>query len=233
MRWLPSLVLAAAVSGCSNLTEVDGLVGLDVTVPRPPEVEVGQTIQLQARPFNRNGDSVSVAVTWVTLDNTVSLTSDGRLTGVIGGGTARVQAQAGTIVSDLITINVIFPPDTIALTGDSTLTVPASATASNPLLAGLFSRQSGTQQPVVGRKITYQVTSPAFTDPSQRTVELTGGALMLTATTGSDGTPSPLVSLNRVTGTTAPATAIVTVSATTGAGATVPGSGQRFIVNFQ
>jgi hypothetical protein len=85
----------------------------------------------------------------------------------------------------------------------------------------------------VGRKITYQVTSPTFSDPSQRTVELTGQTLSLAAKTGTSGTPATSVTLSRVAGTTSPASAIVTVTATTGAGAAVAGSGQRFTVNFQ
>jgi hypothetical protein len=42
-----------------------------------------------------------------------------------------------------------------------------------------------------------------------------------------------VVTVNRVSGRTAPDSAIVTVSATTATGSVVPGSGQRFIVRFQ
>jgi hypothetical protein len=64
-------------------------------------------------------------------------------------------------------------------------------------------------------------------------VELPGGVLTLDAVTGLDGSPSSPVTLNRVTGVTSPDSAIVTVGALTASGATVPGSGQRFIVRFQ
>lgn len=232
IRW-PSLALAATVLGCSNLAEVDGIAGLEIIIPRNASVEVGQTIQLQARAFDRSGQTVSAPVTWVALDNTVTLTSDGMLTGVTGGTTARVQAQAGSIVSDLVTFTVLVRPDTLAISGDSMVTVAAGAASSPPLVAGLFSRQAGALQGVAGRTITYTVTDPTFADPAQRTVELNGGVLTLAATTAGDGFPSPAVTLSRVAGQTAPAAAIVTVTATTAAGTPVPGSGQRFIVTFQ
>ncbi|HEY6948611.1 MAG TPA: hypothetical protein VI297_07335, partial [Gemmatimonadales bacterium] len=100
MRWRPLVPALAGVLGCSNLTEAGGVSGLEIRVPRPAAVEVGQTIQLAARALDRQGDSVGAAVTWLTPDTTVTLTTDGLLTGRTGGQSARVQAQAGTIVSD-------------------------------------------------------------------------------------------------------------------------------------
>jgi hypothetical protein len=223
-----TLTIAA---GCSNLTGEGGAVGLEIRIPRPPVVEVGQTIVLHARALNGQGDSVAAPVIWVTPDTTVTLTPDGRLTGRTGGQTARVQAQVDTLVSDFVTFTVDPRPDTVVITGDSILTVASSATASGPLLASL--RSLNPAEPLTGRVITYTITAPVFADPSQRTVELTGGVLTLAATTGADGTPATAVVVSRVSGHTAPDSSIVTVAATTATGAVVPGSGQRFIIRFQ
>jgi hypothetical protein len=220
----------AALAGCSNLTEEGGVAGLEIRVPRPATVEVGQTIQLSARALDRQGDSVAVAVTWLTPDTTVTLTPDGRLTGRTSGS-ARVQAEVGTIVSDFVTFTVNPRPDTLALTGDSILTVASGVGISAPLFASI--RSFAPAEPLSGEVITYTVTAPVFPDATQRTVELPGGVLSLAAITGADGTPATPVTLNRVTGQSSPDSAIVTVSAVTAAGATVPGSGQRFIVRFQ
>ena len=220
----------AALAGCSNLTEEGGVAGLEIRVPRPATVEVGQTIQLSARALDRQGDSVAVAVTWLTPDTTVTLTPDGRLTGRTSGS-ARVQAEGGTIVSDFVTFTVNPRPDTLALTGDSILTVASGVGISAPLFASI--RSFAPAEPLSGEVITYTVTAPVFPDATQRTVELPGGVLSLAAITGADGTPATPVTLNRVTGQSSPDSAIVTVSAVTAAGATVPGSGQRFIVRFQ
>jgi hypothetical protein len=200
--WPLALTVAA---GCSTLTDQGGVVGLQIRTPRVPVIEVGQT--------------------------TVTLTSDGRLTGRTGGQTARVQAQAGSLVSDFVTFTVNPRPDTVVITGDSILTVASSAATSAPLLASLQSLNPA--EPLSGRVLTYIITAPAFADPSQRTVELPGGVLTLAATTGADGTPESSVVVSRVSGRTAPDSSIVTVSATTATGAVVPGSGQRFIVRFQ
>jgi hypothetical protein len=220
----------AALAGCSNLTEQGGVAELEIRIPRPATVEVGQTIQLSARALDRQGDSVAAAVTWLTPDTTVTITPDGRLTGRTSG-TARVQAGVGTIVSDFVTFTVNPRPDTLALTGDSILTVAPGVGISAPLVASIQSFAPA--EPLAGEVITYTVTAPVFADPTQRTVELPGGPLSLAAITGADGTPVTPVTLNRVTGQPSPDSAIVTVAAVTAAGSTVPGSGQRFIVHFQ
>ena len=221
----------AAVAGCSNLTEEGGIAGLEVRVPRPPVVEVGQTIQLSARALDRKGDSVGAAITWLTPDTTVILTPTGLLTGRTGGATARVQAQVNSLVSDFVTFTVNPHPDTLKLVGDSIFVVAAGVVSSAPLVASLQSFVP--PMALSGDVITYSIVEPVFADPGQRTVELPGGVLTLDAVTGLDGSPSSPVTLNRVTGVTSPDSAIVTVSALTASGATVPGSGQRFIVRFQ
>lgn len=228
-RYVPAVF--AAVAGCSNLTEEGGLAGLEIRIPRPPVVQVGQTIQLSARALDRQGDSVGATITWLTPDTTVTLTPGGQLTGRTGGGTARVQAEVGTLVSDFVTFTVNPRPDTLKLVGDSVLTVAAGVTASAALRAALES--FAPPQPLAGDVITYAITAPVFPDPTQRTVELPGGVLTLDATTGFDGSPSTPVTVNRVAGRTSPDSAIVTVTALTAAGTLVPGSGQRFIVRFQ
>jgi len=224
------LMAFGALAGCSNLTEEGGVAGLEIRVPRPATVEVGQTIQLSARALDRQGDSVAAAVTWLTPDTTVTLTPDGHLTGRTSGS-ARVQAEVGTLVSDFVTFTVNPRPDTLALAGDSILTVASGVGISAPLFASI--RSFAPAEPLSGEVITYTVTAPVFPDATQRTVELPGGVLSLAAITGADGTPATPVTLNRVTGQSSPDSAIVTVSAVTAAGATVPGSGQRFIVRFQ
>jgi len=230
--WRMAAGALTMAAGCSNLTDTNGVVGLEVRTPRNPVVEVGQTIVLRAAALDAKGDTVAGApVIWVTPDTTVILTPSGQLTGRTGGQTARVQAQLDSLASDFVTFTVNPRPDTVVITGDSVLTVPSGTTASGPLLASL--RSLNPAEPLAERVITYTVTAPAFADPSQRTVELPGGVLTLGATTGADGTPVTPVVVSRVAGRTAPDSSIVTVAAATATGAVVPGSGQRFIIHFQ
>jgi hypothetical protein len=235
--WLAGVeagVVAGAITaaGCSNLpTNEGGIAGLEIRVPRPAVVEVGQTIQLHARALDARGDSVAAPVRWLTPDTTVTLTTDGKLTGRTGGSTAQVQAQSASIVSDFVSFTVNARPDTIVITGDSVLVVAAGAAASTALLASL--RSFDPAGPLSGRIILYRIVAPVFADPAQRTIELPGGVLAVNAETGADGTPATAVTVNRISGRTAPDSAIVTVSAATATGAVVAGSGQRFIVRFQ
>ena len=63
-RWR-RLLPVLAVLGCSGLDEGDsGVVALQVEVPVPPDVEVGDTLQLHATALDANGDPVDVAISW-------------------------------------------------------------------------------------------------------------------------------------------------------------------------
>jgi hypothetical protein len=234
--WLAAVeagVAAGAITaGCSNLsTNESGIAGLEIRVPRPAAVEVGQTIQLHARALDEQGDSIAATVRWITPDTTITLTPDGKLTGRTGGSTAQVQAQSANIVSDFVSFTVNARPDTIVITGDSVLVVAAGAAGSTPLLASL--RSFDPAGPLSGRTVLYRIVDPVFPDPAQRTVELPGRVLAVNAQTGADGTPATAVTVNRISGRTAPDSVIATVSATTATGLVVAGSGQRFIVRFQ
>jgi hypothetical protein len=225
------LAACVALGGCSGLTEEGGVAGLELLVPRPAEVEVGQTVTVTARALDGSGNEVDAPIVWGTPDTTLIVTTDGQITGRTGGSTGRVQAQAGALASDFVTFTVRPRPDTLVLSADSVLTVAADAPASAALVATL--RSFAPDQPVSGGTIVYSVASPVFADPAGRTVELNGGVLTLSATTGGDGTPATPVVLSRVAGHPAPAIAVVTVSAATAVGTPVPGSGQRFRVEFQ
>ncbi len=228
-RWIwPAAALVAA--GCSNINEVSGgVVALEVTVPSPPTIEVNESLQLTARALNKDGDSVAAAIVWSVGDTTLNVdASTGVLTGV-SPGSGRVQASVGTLTSGVFTFTVLAPADTIIIAGDSVFTVAIDAVASAPLAVRLESLHPA--GPVESRPVIYTLTSP---DPATvlPTVAFPNGQSEDTSTTASDGTVND-ITLSRVAGLTAPDTAMVTVRASRTRGATVPGSGQRFLVLFQ
>lgn len=230
-RVLPLLVVVAL--GCSNITDTgSGVVALEVKIPSRLELEVGDTIQLSARALDRNGDSVAAEITWLSPDTTVGVVAaTGQVTGRFGGPLiGRVQAAEGTLVSDFLTFTVLAHADSLALPTGGAVTVPAGTVSSPPLdvkLLGAPDAQMG------GHRIVFTVTSPVFPDPAARTVQFPNAALADTVLTGADGAPVAPVTLDRVTGTTAPATATVEVTTLRPSGAAVPGSGQTFTVTFQ
>lgn len=231
MRRRPApLVLAALLLGCGNLTEGDGgVVALQLRLPNPAVVEFGDTIQLQARALNADGDSVDAAIVWITPDTTISLDSTGLLTSDTTAGTGRVQAKVGSLLSNLETFTIRRRSDIISLTAPTAITVPTTDSASAALPARILSVTPDTQA-IVGSALVYQVVDSAT---FRNVVHFAGGGQNLRAVTGSDGGPTIPVTLRRSPGATFPATVTVQVSATRPSGTAVPGSGQTFSITFQ
>jgi hypothetical protein len=225
-----ALLVAAAVMACSGLDEGEaGVVGIEVWVPGPDTVEVGESIQLGVRPLDKNGDSVATPVTWVSLDPSATIDPvSGVLTGV-SEGSARIQATVGALGSSFITFAVVGRADTLVLVGDSILTSPPGATPLPSFPVQL--RNFATDNPVPGRPVIFTLVSPDPLAGSPSLVFTGIEAFADTVTTGADGIAT--ATLRVLGGTTAPDSAIVAVSARRVRGAVVPGSGQRFILRFQ
>lgn len=223
------LVVLGVLLACSNLPEAEqGIVALEVSVPGPDTVEVGETVLLSARPLDSNGDSVAAPVVWVSADPTATIdASSGALVGV-SPGAARVQATVGTLSSALITFAVVPPADSLVLTTDSVISVTPGVADSPPLTTRLDSFHP--PGALANRAVIYTITSP---DPATTTPPalLPGGLVADTLRTGADGTAAPILTLTP--GAPLPATVIVEVRAVRTRGAVVPGSGQHFLVSYQ
>lgn len=105
--------MLAAVAACSSLPQSgNGVVALQVIVPDSLALRMGDSLQLRAVALNLNGDSVPAVVRWRTPDTAlVALDSlSGLVVAKSDTGSARVQASAGTLLSDVITIPL--RPDT-------------------------------------------------------------------------------------------------------------------------
>ena len=220
-------LLTLMVLGCSNLTEgPGGVVELEISTPAAREVEVGETLQLTARALDRDGNPLDVPITWLSSDPALTVDNSGLVTGV-APGEAQVQASVGSLSSGQILLTAIARADTLVIVSDSVIIVPVGAAASPPLAVQVMSFSSA--DPLPNRPVVYTVTSPA--DVGDHTVELPGGVLIDTISTGPAG-DAGAVTLNR-TAIPSPDTAIVQVRSYRASGADVPGSGQRFIVLFQ
>ena len=230
MRRWRRLLPVLAVLGCSGLDEGEGgVVALQVEVPVPSTVEVGDTLQLHATALDSHGEPVDAAIGWQAADPTVSVNASGLVTGV-SPGTGRVQAREGSLGSNVVTLTVIARADTLLLLGDSIRTVPAvpEPGTSGDLVTEL--RTFTPDAPVASRPVIYAITFPvAGTTPG---VTLSGGAQTDTVSTGVDGTVTG-VQLVRVAGQPPVDSAVVTVRAERTRGAAVPGSGQRFVIRFE
>jgi hypothetical protein len=221
--------------GCSDLTEGEGgVVALEVTAPPGNAVEVGDTVQYTARALNLNGEEVAAEIRWATPD-TANISVDsltGTVVGKAGATVGRVQASSGSLLSPLNLISVLARADTLVLVSPDTITVDLLLGPSTPALEARLESYDPAG-PLSGRDLIYEIVYPVFTVPGDRTVELTGGVLIDTLTTGSSGTPASPVALSVVVGAVAPDSAIVEVRAFRYGGTEpVPGSGQRILVQF-
>lgn len=233
----PRALLAAALLlavSCSDLNELaDGVILLEVRPPVPNLFDYGDTARFVVVPRNREGDSVPAAVVWRTPDDSVITiidSSQGLVVGNRPGTGGRVQAALGDYRTGLDSVKFQARADTLIVPGPLRDTVPADATDSDPLVVRLESFDP--PGALAGRPVIFTVVEPAFPTPDERTVELPNAALVDTAATGPEGTPSPEVRLRRRAGFTAPDSAIVETRAHQARGALVPGSGQRFVIYF-
>jgi len=225
LAWLLPLLAA----GCSGLDEGEaGVVGIEVQVPGPDSLEVGESIQLSARPLNKDGDSVATPVSWFSLDPAASIDA---ATGVLSGlsvGSARVQATVGSLGSGPISFAIVPRADTLQIAGDSIFTASVTASPLPSFNTVLFSFSP--LGPVPSQGVIYAITSPDPLAGPPPLVLSTNGAVADTVPTATDGTA--VSSLALVPGAVPPESVVVTISAARIRGAVVPGSGQRFILRL-
>jgi hypothetical protein len=224
--WAWWTLVGAVLAGCSGLDEGEaGVVALEVRTPNPPLMETGETVQLSARPLDKDGDSVAATVIWRTPDTTATVDSITGVVTAVAPGTARFQASVGSLTSDLISLTVLTPADTLAIVGDSIFTLTGDSVVTPALTVSLQSFATGA---LADRPVIYEIATPT----PDTSVTLTGGVLSDTVKTGSDGIVNT-VSLSLNAAKIRPDSAIIQVRAQRTHGAPIPGSGQRFIVRFQ
>ena len=231
MRQFRHVAAVLGVLACSDVTSTgNGVIAIQVQVPADAAVEPGDTITLVAQALDKNGDVVNEPVYWRTPDPNLLTMVDsiGLLTTDSLTGAGEVQAYVGSLLSPLILITVHPPSDTLALVGPDTMTVPDADTASAPLDAAVQTLNPPGGVPATS--ISYVVFDSLA---SLGLVHFQGGGMSLRTGTGADGRPLVPVTLRRTNGIAQPDSVIVEVFAFRPSQATVPGSGQRFIVRFQ
>lgn len=229
-RWLLRAALLPAL-GCSDLADGGGgVVELEVGVPAVTTTEVGGTIQLTARALDKDGNPVDTPVTWIS-SGSFAVTVDN--TGLVAGvepGTAEVQAFAGSLASSRVPITVISRADSVMLVGDSVLAIAPGVSTSAPVAVQV--RNFALGAPLPSRPVIFTLTYPPTV--GNIPVQLPGGVLIDTVSTGTAAVPEASITVSRVAGVQSPDTAFLTVHSYRPDGvADVPGSGQRFIVLFQ
>lgn len=229
MRPWARLLSLLAVTACSGLDEGEGgVVALEIEVPEFQTLEVGEQVQMVARPLDADGQVVDAAISWRSSAPAVTVDGAG-IVSAVAQGQADVQASVGSLASSRVTFTVQEAADTIIIVGDSVVTIPIGGDP--PSTATLTVRLESLDPPGVleGRPVIFEITSPVA--GAVPVVQLVGGVQSDTVPTSTAGVAT--VSVQPVAGETPPDTAIVEVRAERLRGDVVPGSGQRFIVLFQ
>lgn len=242
----PGLVLVALTLGCGNLAggNLDRTVAIDILGSLTPEVEEGDSLQLQARAVDARGDTVPDAViVWAIVDTgDVGFTIDASTGLVVAShpGTGRVVARTQEIRSGELQVTVTPAPDSLAATSELRLTVPSGASASPPLEVIVLdtTTEPGTELALPEKPVHLLVVEPPSGSP-----ELQGFFLATTDTvpgndpfrvevvTDQEGVARAVV--RRVSGSTQPDSTVVHAVAVTAVGDTTAGSPVQFVVLFE
>lgn len=238
-RPVRSAVLALLVAGCSSLSsDSHGVVAIETVSPTAPAMEDRDTLNLvtltlHARALDINGDSVAAPLVWTSAD-TLAQIVDSVIPYIAGHGTSgspRLQARVGTLGSTVITYTLGPRSDTLTLAGSDSIVVVSGVDVSDPLEVALQSYNP--PGPLANRRLIFTIVSPVFGSPADRTIEFSGHGLADTTLTDATGQPSAVVALSRITGKTAPDSAVVMVSAVRPSGRAVPGLSRPFVIYFQ
>ena len=206
---------------------------LEVVRPEVTQLEIGDSLQMQAQALDQDGNVVPDAgLWWSTPDTTLRVDSLlGWVVPLEPNLSGRVIARAGSLVSSPTTFSFVARADTLILVSAEDVTVPAEEASSGPIDVRIESFDPA--GPLSGRPVIFEVIEPVFPDPLARTVELSTGVLLDTVQTSSTGGPVPAVELRTAGGGPPPDSAVVEIRSFRARGTTaVAGSGRRVIVRF-
>ncbi len=147
-------------------------------VPDSGRVEVLDTLRPHARALNGRGDSTAAQIVWSALDTSIAIVDS--LTGTTVGrvvGTGRIQARAGNLRSNPVTVTVLAPFDSIHVTGPDTVTVPAPDSLSDSLKIQAVGAPGSTAGRAIALSITFPPGAPGLTLVPGETVRTNGSGL--------------------------------------------------------
>jgi hypothetical protein len=219
------LLTLAAAPACGQLgTDLDQVVALEVLLPDSGRVEVTDTLRPRARALNGRGDSVAAQVYWSSLDTAIVAVVDSA-TGVTlakAVGTGRLQARAGTLRTNPLSVVVLAPLDSASAAGPvrDTVTVSAPDSLSDSLIVKAWVGASGSG----GRRVVY---AADIYPPGVTTFTFVPGDTVKTNASGI------AVAQLQVASGTRPDSVVVTAVLRHLDGTPVPGTPVTFVVEFR
>lgn len=234
----------ALALACTEITgNSDRIIAVEVLGSLIRTVEEGDTLRLEARALDANGNVVPDAVIlWAVVDTAVAGFTIGETTGLVettAPDTGRVAAFADELPSEPVVIQVSPAADSVASVSATQDTVESAEPASSALTVEVLDTTSDTLPlPLIGKPVHFDLVEPPLGDPA--------GAGIFLATTdtipGADPQHLEVVSqalgqawvvVRKVSGTAPPDSAVIHATVITAIGDTVAGSPVRFVVLFQ
>lgn len=210
------------------------------TGPVTPSVDEGDTLTLTAVALDASGNPLDVPIIWRVLElDTVQIpftldSLSGFVTGLFAGS-ARVQADADGLRTNLITVRVRGVADSIAAQEPSEITLAAADGESAPFGATVYDvAPDGTAAPIAGTPIRFSLVQPAPGSPEAAALAIgvpgqdpAADPHVATVTSGTAG--GALITL-RVLSAGFPDTAFVEAVALRPTGEVVTGTPARFTI---
>ena len=241
-RWAPrgagAVALALAVAAaCGKLgPDFNQLVAIEVAAP--DSVEELDTLRPQGRALDGRGDAVSANIVWATVDVAAVLEVVDSTTGVTAAeqpGTGHLQARAGALRSNLLTIRVLAAADTVFPPGLVRDTVILSTPDSLSDSLGVLLQDTTATGAVnlTGRPIVFALTTTYPSGAGPVTLVTSNNAYAL-VTTDTVVTSAGLAAVRvRILPGTPPESVVVQATAARAVGTSVPGSPVSFVVVVQ
>jgi hypothetical protein len=229
-------VLAAAAA-CKVSTDLSRNIAIEVVAR--DSLEELDTLRPRAHVITGHGDSAATPVFWFSPDSAIRVLDSTTGTTVVAhtGGTGRLVARGGGLVSNPVLIRTLAAANTISAAGATADTVPAGDSLSDSLkvaLADTIESSTGGDSltvPLTGRPVVYVIAYPATAGPVTLVGSDTARALVTTDTVATGAAGFAFVKV-RLLGPAAPDSVVVVASARRAVGTLVPGSPVTFTVRF-
>ena len=230
--------MLAAAAACKVSTDLSRNIAIEVVAR--DSLEELDTLRPRAHVITGHGDSAATPVFWFSPDSAIRVLDSTTGTTVVAhtGGTGRLVARGGGLVSNPVQIRTLAAADTLSAAGVTADTVPAGDSLSDSLkvaLADTIESSTGADSltvPLAGRPVVYVITYPTTAGPVTLVTSDTARGLVTadTVATASPGIASVKV---RLLGPAPPPDSVVVVaSARRAVGTPVPGSPVTFTVRF-
>ena len=234
--------MLAAAAACKVSTDLSRNIAIEVVAR--DSLEELDTLRPRAHVITGHGDSAATPVFWFSPDSAIRVLDSTTGATVVArtGGTGRLVARGGGLVSNPVQIRTLAAADTLFPAGPTVDTTNiAGLTALDSLSDSLKVTVADTQTtatgsslvPLAGRPVVYTLLHPAVAGAVTLVTRDTGRALAAVDTAATNGQGIASAKVRLLLADTIPDSVVVVATARRAVGTTLPGSPDTFVVRFR